>query len=97
MKDYLGENIKELRLQRGLNQPQLGNQLGVSKQCISNWENGNLMPSIDMLIRISDFFNVSTDYLLGRETEESINVSKLTDEQKASIRKLVIEFCKSNK
>jgi transcriptional regulator with XRE-family HTH domain len=42
--------------------------LGVTKQCVSNWEKGNVLPSIEMLERVADFFRVSTDYLLGMET-----------------------------
>ena len=61
--------IKYLRLARELNQVQLAERLGVKKQSISNWENDNIMPSIEMLIRIADFFHVSTDYLLGRSEE----------------------------
>ncbi len=52
-----------------LNQVQLAKQLGVKKQSISHWENGNIMPSIDMLIGIADFFHAGTDYLLGREAK----------------------------
>ena len=48
--------IKDLRLSRGLNQVELAKELGVSKQCISNWENDNIQPSIDMLIKIASFF-----------------------------------------
>ena len=62
--------IKNLRQSRELNQVQLAEKLGVKKQSISNWENDNIMPSIDMLIRIANFFHVSTDYLLGRDMQE---------------------------
>ena len=58
--------IKYLRQSAGINQVQLAEKLGVSKQSISNWENDNIMPSIDMLVKIADFFAVTTDYLLGR-------------------------------
>ena len=43
------ERIKELRKSLGINQVEFGNKLSVTKQCISNWENGNIQPSIDML------------------------------------------------
>lgn len=62
--------IKNLRCSRELNQVQLAEKLSVKKQSISNWENDNIMPSIDMLVRIADFFHVSTDYLLGRDVQE---------------------------
>ena len=63
--------IKNLRRSKELNQVQLAEKLGVKKQSISNWENDNIMPSIDMMIRIADFFHVSTDYLLGRDIHET--------------------------
>ena len=61
----LNENIRQLRLARNLSQVDLAKALGVTKQSISNWENNNIQPSIDMLIRLAQFFSVSTDYLLG--------------------------------
>ena len=70
--------IKNLRQSRELNQVQLAEKLGVKKQSISNWENDNIMPSVDMLIRIADFFHVSTDYLLGRDVQE-VNAPKVLD------------------
>ena len=63
----LSERIHELRMRQGYTQVSLAKKLGVSKQAVSNWENGNIQPSIDMLIRIADLFSVTTDYLLGRE------------------------------
>ena len=47
--------LKNLRQSKELNQVQLASKLGVKKQSVSNWENGNIMPSIDMLIKIADF------------------------------------------
>ena len=62
------ERIKYLRQSKELNQVQFAQRLGVTKQSVSNWESDNIMPSIDMLVKIADFFDVCTDYLLGRET-----------------------------
>ena len=56
-----------MRVQQGYTQVSLAKKLSVSKQAVSNWENGNIQPSIDMLLRIADLFSVTTDYLLGRE------------------------------
>ena len=61
----LSKRIYELRLSFGWTQVQLSQKLGVTKQTVSNWENDNIQPSIDMLVKISKTFNVSTDYLLG--------------------------------
>ena len=78
--------LKNLRQSRELNQVQLAEKLGVKKQSISNWENDNIMPSIDMLMRIADFFHVSTDYLLGREVQKAsapqmLDITGLTSRQ----------------
>lgn len=75
------EKIKELRLARGITQVELANSLSVTKQSVSNWENNNIMPSIEILLQLSDFFGVSTDYILGKENEKTLNVSKLTESQ----------------
>ena len=92
----LNENIKRLRLSHGLNQVAFGKMLGVTKQCVSNWENDNVLPSIEMLVKIADVFGVSTDYLLGRSTDVSIDVSELSEEQVAHISLLVNDFKKLN-
>ncbi len=83
------ERIKELRLSLGLNQIQFGRKLFITKQCISNWENGNIQPSIDMLIKICTTFHVSADYLLGLTNDCSLDVSGLTAEQILHIQNVV--------
>lgn len=85
----LNENIRALRLQFGLSQVEFARHFGITKQCVSNWENDNIVPSVEMLMRMADFFRVSTDYLLGRVEGQSIDVSELTDEQCAHIRLIV--------
>ena len=85
----LNENIKTLRTQKGLNQVELAKELCVTKQCVSNWENDNVLPSIEMLVKIADYFGVTTDFLLGRTAKQEINVDGLTDEEIAHIRFLV--------
>ena len=97
MKATLHENIKELRLQYGLNQVDFAKKMNVSKQCVSNWENDNVLPSIEMLEKLANFFGVSTDYLLGRECKETIKVDGLTGDQIAHIRLLVKDFVSLNK
>lgn len=73
-----GDKIKTLRLSYNLNQVQLASSLNVSKQTVSNWENNNILPSIDMLIKISQFFSVSTDYLLELDSRRYLEVTGLT-------------------
>ncbi len=85
----LGEIIKKLRIARGLNQVQLAQKLDVSKQTISNWENNNILPSVEMLMKSSRFFSVSTDFLLELDTREYIEVSGLSQTHLAHIQQII--------
>jgi len=84
-----GDMIKNLRQSRSLNQVQLAVSLNVSKQTVSNWENNNILPSIEMLVKISQFFSVSTDYLLELDSRSYIEVTGLTDVQLAHVRQII--------
>ncbi len=90
----LNENIKNLRIARGMNQVTFGKSLGVTKQCVSNWENDNVLPSIEMLIKMADLFCVTTDYLLGRDASAMLDVSALTESQRGHIALLVDDLAK---
>ena len=85
----LNENIKKLRVSLNISQVTLAKMLGVSKQSVSNWENDNIQPSIDMLIRIAKCLNTSTDYLLGLQNSKTLDVSDLTDIQIAHLKYFV--------
>lgn len=93
----LNENIKQLRLARNLSQVDLAKALGVTKQSISNWENNNIQPSIDMLIRLAQFFSVSTDCILGLNHRKYIEISELTDRQLAHISAIIDDIRDTNK
>ena len=84
-----GDMIKNLRQSRSLNQVQLAVSLNVSKQTVSNWENNNILPYIEMLVKISQFFCVSTDYLLELDSRSYIEVTGLTDVQLAHVRQII--------
>lgn len=75
----LSKRIHQLRMALGWSQVELARQLNVSKQTVSNWENDNIQPSIDMLVRLAEVFGVTTDYLLGREDAPRLDVSGLSD------------------
>ena len=90
----LNENIKRLRMARGLNQVEFARVMGVSKQCVSNWENDNIQPSIEMLVKISKIFGVSTDYLLGIDDIPRLDVSGLDTETVAHLSVLINDFRK---
>jgi|SRR6056297_293963 len=59
-----GEKLQSLRRQKGMSQEQLAIQLGVSRQAVSKWELNDSIPDTEKIIRLSDLFNVSTDYIL---------------------------------
>lgn len=85
----LNERIKELRVANGFSQVDLAEKLGVSKQSVSNWENDNIQPSIEMLIKISHVFSVSTDYLLGEDLRTYLEVSNLSELQISHIQQVI--------
>jgi transcriptional regulator with XRE-family HTH domain len=93
----LNENIKRLRISQGMSQVEFAALMGVTKQCVSNWENDNVLPSIEMLVKIADIFKVKTDFLLGREPERSIDISGLTEEQAGHISLIIRDFEALNK
>lgn len=83
------ERIKELRTMRKMSQEELGIRLGVSKQAVSNWENGNVTPSMDMIQCLISFFHITPNYLFGYEDHPLIDVTGLTDEETGHIMMLV--------
>lgn len=88
----LNEVIKKLRTANNLTQVELANALGVSKQCVSNWENDYIQPSIEMLIKLAEYFKVTTDYLLGLNEHTMIDVSGLSDAETAHIRQIISDI-----
>lgn len=90
LKDNIfAQRLKELRHDRKkITQDMLANDLQVSKTTISNYETGYSMPDIETLIRIATYFNVSTDYLLGRTK------SILREENMPYIREDKVDFFK---
>ena len=61
------DNLKELRKKKGLSQVELAEKLGFSKSLIGLYETGDRKPSFEALEAIADFFNISTDYLMGKD------------------------------
>lgn len=84
-----GSVIRELRQARNLNQVQLAKELKVTKQTVSNWENNNISPSIEMLINIAKYFSVSTDYLLELDSRTYLEVTGLNPQELSHIQLLI--------
>lgn len=96
------ERLKDLRRERNITQVKLGKYLDFGYTAIANYENGRNEPSIDTLIKIAKFFDVSVDYLLGceekqkygfsitKQEEELLGVySKLREDQKGIVINLL--------
>ena len=83
--------IKELRIKHKLSQNELGKIINVSGQTILNWENGIYEPSIEKLIQLADYFNVTLDYLVNRK--QSIPTFKIVyDELKKINTEEILQF-----
>lgn len=72
MNIIFGSRLKKLRMTKALTQQDLAVCLNISKSNISKYENGTIEPSFEILIKISDYFEVSIDYLLGKTDIENI-------------------------
>ena len=88
----LSKRIYKLRMAFGWTQVQLAQKLNITKQTVSNWENDNIQPSIEMLIKLSKLFNTSTDYLLGLTPKNTIAVDELPTEFVAHIVQIIDDY-----
>lgn len=84
-----GNTLKTLRLKENYTQAQLSQKLGLTKSVISAYETGLRLPSYDILIRIAEIFHVSTDYLLGLERKQEIDLSGLSQEEITALLNLI--------
>lgn len=66
------ENIKKLRLKDKISQQELGDIVGVSQQSINKYENHNVEPGLETLVKIAEYFNVSVDFLIGHTDVERL-------------------------
>ena len=65
MKETMGQIIKRLRKERNFTQEELAEQLGITFQAVSKWENDTGMPDVSQIIPLATIFGVSTDVLFG--------------------------------
>lgn len=84
-----GNTSKTLRLRENMTQAQLAQKLGLTKSVISAYETGLRLPSYDVLIHISKIFKVSTDYLLGVESQQGIDLSGISEEEVTALKNLI--------
>ena len=81
----LSEKLYKLRKNSGLSQEQLAEQLNVSRQAISKWEQGTAVPESEKLISISNYFGVTVDYLLKEDTADTTNTTAEVMEEKTKM------------
>lgn len=67
------ERLKGLRIQFGVTQKAIAEGIGVAPVSLQRFEYGTVKPKLDTVIRLADYFNVSTDYLLGRTDVPEVN------------------------
>lgn len=72
----IGNNIAVLRKKKGITQEELANELGVSAQAVSKWENNSSCPDVSLLTKIADYFGVSVDALLRAQEEDIVDLAE---------------------
>lgn len=92
-----GNRISELRISHNWTQVQLAQKLNISKQTVSNWENNNILPSVEMLVKLAKIFSTSTDYLLSLDNRSYLEVSGLTEIQKVHIQQIIDDLVQRDK
>lgn len=93
---YFGTRLKELRKEKKLTQQELADKVDLVKGSISAYEKSLKYPSVEALIRLCNYFNVSSDYLLGLSDEKEIKQYDLTEEQMELVTKMIIQFHQLN-
>ena len=74
------ERLRDLRNERGISQKELANILFVSQQTVAKWETDRSTPNPEMISKIAQYFNVSSDYLIGMSDTKSITANIPTDD-----------------
>lgn len=87
--EYFGSKLKAVRKSKGITQLELAKRLNIAKGSISAYEQGATYPSVDVLIKICEVLNTSSDYLLGISDEVTLKMSGLTEKQMESFLQFV--------
>ena len=102
------ERLKTLRKEAGLTQVDVAEKLGISQPAYASWERGVKKPTQENLVKIAQILDVSIDYLVGNSEEKSdeldniellfrMNSKGLTEEEKETFKKELIEFMEERK
>lgn len=73
--------LKQLRTERQLTQTQIADRVGITRSALSAYENETRYPSYDILVKLAYLFGVSTDYLLGKETLYTLDLTGLSTKE----------------
>ncbi|MCL2248043.1 MAG: helix-turn-helix transcriptional regulator [Oscillospiraceae bacterium] len=79
MKTIFAVRLAELRVERGMNQRQVSGDLGVSQAVLSHYENGLREPKLEFVLKLCSYYDVTSDYLLGRSDERADATTRLSD------------------
>lgn len=88
----LGARIKYLRTRDKLTQTQLAARIGVTKSMVSSYETSIRLPSLEVLIKLALLFKVTTDYLLGIDKQDNLNIPTLTESQRQAVFSMINAF-----
>jgi len=77
-KSQFAMNMGKLRREKGLSQRQAAAELGVSQALLSHYETDAREPKLDFVVRVSDYYSVTTDFILGRTKERGDGASRLS-------------------
>ncbi|MDR2598885.1 MAG: helix-turn-helix transcriptional regulator [Oscillospiraceae bacterium] len=80
MKSEFATRLAKLRREKGLSQRQASAKLGLSQALLSHYENDAREPKLDFVVKICDFYGVTSDYILGRTNEKKGGITKLANE-----------------
>lgn len=86
------DNIKHLREAVGLTQSELAKDLSVTRASVNAWELGTSYPSVERIIDLAEYFHTSTDFLLGRNDAQSIDISNLSVNEQEILYRLLHYF-----
>ncbi|MGN0373918.1 MAG: helix-turn-helix domain-containing protein [Butyrivibrio sp.] len=88
----IGTRLKKLRTENKLTQTQVAEIFGLGVSSISSYESGDRKPSYAILRKYAAHFHVSTDYILGIDKKELLDISDLTEDQKVSVKMLISKY-----